>query len=106
MRLSPASLQAITDSVRQRLPELQYRLYLYGSWVNDALKGGDIDLLLLVRNMEDKIEAEALKYKILVSIKNKIGDQKIDLCVYVEAQIGNEPFLDLILPGAELILES
>jgi len=57
-------------------------------------------LLLLLEEAEAKSTVESLKYKILADIKKQIGDQKIDLCIYARGQIGQDAFLDSILPGS------
>lgn len=51
-------------------------IFLFGSRINDALKGGDIDLFL---NPIDKTNLRAKKIEFLVDLKSKIGDQKIDV---------------------------
>lgn len=100
MRLKPETVQEIVSTVQKHLANSPHKLYLYGSRVNDSLRGGDIDLLLLLELTEDKPAAESLKYKILADIKKQIGDQKIDFGIYTRQQIGKEAFLDLILPAA------
>jgi len=52
------------------------KVILFGSRVHDELKGGDIDLFI------QPVQKEALikkKIDFLVSLKEKIGDQKIDV---------------------------
>ena len=50
------------------------KIYLFGSRVNDNIKGGDIDLFL-------DTSSNILEYKIkfLSILKQKLGDQKIDV---------------------------
>ena len=45
MRLSKAEIQAIRDVIHQYDPDAQIRLF--GSRLNDELRGGDIDLMIL-----------------------------------------------------------
>ena len=52
-------------------------LYLYGSRTDDSLNGGDIDLLLF-GDKNAILRVQDARLKILVDIKAKIGDQKID----------------------------
>ena len=52
---------------------------MYGSRVNDQLKGGDIDLLLLVEKAALAEELREKKHIILASIKKRLGDQKIEM---------------------------
>jgi predicted nucleotidyltransferase len=51
-------------------------IYLFGSKINDNLKGGDIDLYISSpnANLEKKL-------KFLVNLKKLIGDRKIDVVV-------------------------
>lgn len=51
-------------------------IYLFGSRVDDTQKGGDIDLYFVV---SDQIDLQAKKIKFLASVKQEIGDQKIDI---------------------------
>ncbi len=95
MRLSESQRSAIADSIKQQIKS-PYQLFLYGSRADDTQKGGDIDLLLLLEKQSDVARAQREKYKILSNIKSKIGEQKIDLVIFHEAQLGSEPFLDLI----------
>lgn len=60
-------------------------LYLFGSRTNDSLKGGDIDLLLRVPK-EMQHEIEKLKLDISREIKNRIGEQKIDILIIGQDQ--------------------
>lgn len=56
-------------------------IYLFGSRVNNAKKGGDIDLFIIP---ETNINREVLfQYKInfLLALKQLIGEQKIDVIV-------------------------
>jgi len=53
-------------------------LYLFGSRVDDARKGGDIDLYIDTENHERMGEK---RIEFLSLIKRKIGDQRIDLVV-------------------------
>ena len=60
MRLKQTEIYTIKNSIHQ-LDE-SARIYLYGSRVDDELKGGDIDLLVFSKNIsfmdELKIKAE------------------------------------------------
>jgi predicted nucleotidyltransferase len=53
-------------------------IYIFGSRVDVSLKGGDIDLYIQVKNQENILEK---KIKFLARLKEKIGDQKIDVIV-------------------------
>ena len=73
MRLKQKEIKAIKEvaSYIFRNPEI----YLFGSRVDDNLKGGDIDLYIKLSykpNLTDDI-------KFLVKLKRIIGERKIDL---------------------------
>ena len=54
-------------------------IYLFGSRVDDSLKGGDIDLYLVPsQKFEDEREK---KIKFLVKLDELIGEQKVDVIV-------------------------
>lgn len=88
MRLSKTDQQAIIDSVK--LYDKNAKIFLYGSRVNPNLLGGDIDLLIVSHSIEF-----SQKIEILVKIKEKIGEQKIDLKV-VASFDDTDPFLQSI----------
>ena len=52
------------------------KIYLFGSRVDDNLKGGDIDLYLIPKNRENLFSK---KIKFLAKVKRELGDQKIDI---------------------------
>ena len=51
-------------------------IYLFGSRVDDSLKGGDIDLFVEIEKKQNMLKK---KIQFLAMLKEKIGDQKIDL---------------------------
>jgi len=73
MRLSEQQLQAIKESVSKELTQAE--IFLYGSRVDDDKRGGDIDLLVYSEAPVNLM----LKTKIKSKIKQKIGDQKLDI---------------------------
>lgn len=77
MRLSENDRQAIKETCVRYFNSDE--VYLFGSRVNDSASGGDIDLFIVPQAGES---AEALfqrKVQFLVSLKQRIGDQKIDV---------------------------
>lgn len=56
------------------------KIYLFGSRVNDAGKGGDIDLYIKTKP-EAKISMLALKIEFLYKLKKIIGEQEIDVII-------------------------
>ncbi len=69
----------------------QSSLLLFGSRVDDSLRGGDIDLYItgFNRPVEQQLDA---KLRFLVKVKRKIGEQRIDL---VFAPQPNQAFLPI-----------
>ena len=74
MRLSTTEIQAIREVIRLHDPDACIRLF--GSRVNDQLRGGDIDLLILSGTLTYRD-----KLKIRYQLKDKLGNQKIDLII-------------------------
>ena len=54
-------------------------IFLFGSRIDDTLKGGDIDLFVTTNSREDNNLEKKLDF--LALLKQKIGDQKIDLII-------------------------
>lgn len=91
MRLSIQEADAICCVIQRWLGQRHGRLQLYGSRIDDTLKGGDIDLLLVVPTEEDKLAIQASKYDIIIELKTVIGEQKIDFSIIHEKEL-IEPF--------------
>ena len=89
MRLTRVEQEVILRCIKIHDSEADVRLF--GSRVDDEKRGGDIDLLVISKKI-----TFANKIDILVAIKNEIGDQKIDLCIFKPD--ANDPFLEHILP--------
>ena len=74
MRLSNYMVEKIKKSFNETFHEGS--LYLFGSRVDDRLKGGDIDLFIETNDKSDLFEK---KIKFLALVKRAIGDQRIDV---------------------------
>jgi len=74
MRIDNYNINTIKQVVREF--DQNAKVYLYGSRVNDNAKGGDIDLLV-ISDLIDFTDKIYLRLK----LKDRIGDQKIDLLV-------------------------
>ncbi len=68
-----------------------FKLYLFGSRVDDSKKGGDIDILILSNHLLKREE----KRKIKINFYNKFGFQKLDLVHFLFDDPA--PFKELIL---------
>ena len=79
MRLSKEEIQAIREVVRRHDPDARIRLF--GSRLDDQLRGGDIDLLILSGKLTYRD-----KLKIRYQLKDKLGDRKMDLIISPKPQ--------------------
>ncbi len=86
MRITPHEAQVIRTAITAHDPNAI--IFLFGSRTDDNKKGGDIDLLV-----ESKVIGLPQKLDILVSIKDKIGDQKIDLIISENIELTADPFI-------------
>ena len=102
MRLSPKEIQALTSSFNNCLFEIEFKLYLFGSRVDDTKKGGDIDLLVVVKP-ENKSSVVNLKSKIRKSIFTLIPEQKIDITVASDDELKSDVFLSEVIKKAILL---
>ena len=91
MRLTNQEIQAIISSIHGF--DGTADIYLFGSRVDDLEKGGDIDLLVISDHLTltDKIS-------ILMSIKDQIGEQRIDLSLKTKKDLREDPFVQSVLP--------
>ena len=80
MRLTAMEQDVISNSFRQCFGAEDH-LWLFGSRINDQKKGGDIDLY--VETHLDSDQAIKSKFSFLSSVKDKIGDQKIDVVLNI-----------------------
>jgi predicted nucleotidyltransferase len=74
MRLSGEEIRVIKEAVHGA--DTEARIYLFGSRVDDAKRGGDIDLLIL----SDKL-GSLDERKIRLNIYDHLGEQKIDIVI-------------------------
>jgi len=76
MRLSNYEIQMIRESFKNVFGV--GKIYLFGSRVDDEQKGGDIDLYIQTTPENTTLEK---KIAFLVTLKSKIGEQKIDVVI-------------------------
>lgn len=74
MRLSFFEVESIVKTFKEVFGK--GKIYLFGSRVDDAKKGGDIDLFLDVPYSTD---INKKKIQFLINLEEKIGEQKIDV---------------------------
>jgi predicted nucleotidyltransferase len=87
MRLAAEDVRSIREEVARRDPEAE--VWLFGSRVDDARRGGDIDLLVISEHID---LAEELKLK--AAILDRIGWQRLDLIIRQRARLG-EPIVEV-----------
>ena len=83
MRLNNNQAAAIKDTVVDIFGS-GTQVFLFGSRVDDAGKGGDIDLLI-VSTLPEK-EALDRKIKVLSHLSFRLGEQKIDVITTANAE--------------------
>jgi len=88
VRLTQEEARIIREIVNAVMPGVE--VYLYGSRVDDAKRGGDIDLLLMGR--QEKSPERISRIRIL--LHEKLGDQKIDIVYHQEGK--EDPFIEYI----------
>lgn len=74
MRLTSEQQRSIRQSVREADPAAA--VYLFGSRVDDARRGGDIDLLVLSQRIGLRE-----RLRLLMRLEDRLGAQRIDLVV-------------------------
>ena len=75
MRLSEFEINSIKNIAKEIFGEV--KIILFGSRVDDTLKGGDIDLYLVLNQKPHFLD----KPRFLAKLKRKIGEQKIDVVI-------------------------
>jgi hypothetical protein len=100
MRLKPDTVQALVGALEKKLVGTSAQLFLFGSRTNDRIKGGDIDLLLLVADSAREQQLKLEKHHLLSALKSAIGDQRIDLKISNESDATKDAFLSTVLPSA------
>lgn len=87
MRLSEFEKQQILRTTWEYFGE-SARVILFGSRVDNAARGGDIDLL--IRTELRARDARAQKLSFLVQLKQRIGDRRIDVVIQApDSQAGS-----------------
>ena len=80
MRLTQEQQRIITGTLKQHFGAAS-QIWLFGSRVNDDVRGGDIDLYI-----EPEIQAPdavvQARLDALIELKQRLGEQKIDLVIH------------------------
>ncbi|MBE0469030.1 MAG: nucleotidyltransferase domain-containing protein [Methyloprofundus sp.] len=91
MRLIKQEIDTIKNSVLAL--DASARIYLFGSWVDDAKPDGDIDLLI-ASNILTQQDLRKIRWQFFA----RLGEQKMDLLL--DAGIENQAFMPMIKPTA------
>ena len=94
MRLTPQEAEIIKHAILKYAPDAQ--VLLFGSRVDDAARGGDIDVLALTKHND--LET---KLKIKVELFKHLEDQKIDLILAKDKDAS--PFVSMAYEQAEAL---
>ena len=79
MRLSIQTIKYIKQTFKEVFGDGD--IYLFGSRVDDTKRGGDIDLFIDLKEVLTSKERIEKKLKFLRELKDKIGEQKIDIVI-------------------------
>jgi predicted nucleotidyltransferase len=91
MRLSKFE-QNIIKQTAEQIFGIEVKVFIFGSRINDNLKGGDIDIYIEVS--KDNVNLLEKKIKFLVGLDDKLGEQKIDVVIN-SGQKNNRPIFQL-----------
>lgn len=80
MRLTKEQARFLRHAVNRVLPEAA--VYLFGSRVQDHLKGGDIDVLVI----GDKKLTGRQKRDLKIAFYKRFGEQKIDIVCFIDTE--------------------
>ena len=90
MRVKNEQAEFLKQSINDHLPDAA--IYLIGSRVNDKLKGGDIDILVVA---EKELTGQD-KRDIKISFYKKFGEQKVDIVSFKKDEPSNFKELALL----------
>jgi len=90
MRLTQHEKQTLLQAIKQ--VDSKAKVYLFGSRVDDAKKGGDIDILIHSQTLNKQV-LRKIKWQLI----EQLGEQKMDIIISRELK---EPFVKLIMPAA------
>jgi len=77
MRLTTQEKQVIKSSVEEVMGS-QANVWLFGSRVNDAKRGGDIDLFVET-NLQNPLDRVRKKSRLWAKLQQQLGEQRIDI---------------------------
>jgi predicted nucleotidyltransferase len=87
MRMTPQQISTIHD-IATEMFGADVHVYLFGSRVDDAQRGGDIDLLVEVAHEVENRPSAAARFA--AKLQRRLGDRRIDVLV-VDPQTQPQP---------------
>ncbi|MGK5082243.1 nucleotidyltransferase domain-containing protein [Bdellovibrionota bacterium FG-1] len=96
MRLAKNEVDSIIEVVSLFAGDRLAELRLYGSRTDDALRGGDIDLVLIFSDSEQALGFKGSVIEVLMCLKATLGERKIDFSV-ISVDQQADPFWKLAL---------
>lgn len=100
MRINDREVEIIKENT-QRIFGSQCRVFLFGSRTDDSQRGGDIDLYIETRL--DVQEALTKRQKLILDLKDALGDQKIDIVVKARGSADKYVYKVAKSTGVELL---
>ena len=79
MRLTTYEITSIKETFKEMFSD--GKIFLFGSRVDDAKKGGDIDLYIKLDYPLDTKERLHKKSQFRIKLEDKIGEQKINIII-------------------------
>ncbi|MEB3198424.1 MAG: nucleotidyltransferase domain-containing protein [Candidatus Sericytochromatia bacterium] len=95
MRLTPAEVAALLACARALFTGA-WTMELFGSRVDDQLRGGDVDLLVTFEQDADWRQALAQKALYLARVKGQLGEQRLDLLLTTRQRAAEDPFIQAL----------
>jgi len=93
MRLSDQQCSVIRNAVTENFGA-GADVWLFGSRLDDAARGGDIDLYIEPANGDADAIVES-KLRFLVALYKRLGEQKIDVVIRRPGQMANLPIYQI-----------
>lgn len=90
MRVNISKIEFIKQSIKAYVPDAE--IYLIGSRINDNLKGGDIDILVIGKTELSGQEKRNVK----IAFYKKFGEQKLDIVSFTHDESSNFKELALL----------
>ena len=88
-------IKIAVDEICKKFKLKWVEISLFGSRTKDHLKGGDLDLIILLEELADS-NLRNIKAEFLLALYYQLGEQKIDLVIDWPNNINNKDFINHI----------